>query len=221
MMVSNGYTTKYLKSEKVDERSLKNVKMVKDGDSRNREIGEVDLINVSQKELIGVFGCLNNIKDSFNYLTISLNDGKCESNKEMEKYFNMLEKELNMESKDLFGLLKSYLVMNKNQKKYKAFTELLNATCKLVYEDYDGYVYYDYDEHPHPLQKDVDHNYVGDYSLILVKPIPFKTIEVLKNGVERLQQEVKRLQEKERQKTLNNFDKKHSTAELDELSNIL
>ena len=212
----NDHVVKDAKFEKVDSKYLKNVKTIKDEERREREVGEVDLLNIPQKELVGIFNCMDDIAEA--YTLRNLNDSLKIDNRdfgeEMYNYLDMLEKKLKMETKDLFELLKDYLVKNKNEKKHEAFIRLLNATCKLAYTDYDDYEYDYYDEHPYTSQKDIDHNFVGDYSLILVKPIPFKIINAIKD-------EVDKLEEKERQKTLNNFDKKHSTAELDELSNIL
>ena len=200
------------KYDKVNSRCIKNVKMVEDDENRKREIGEIDFCKMTKQDLVQVFNCINDVVIDSNrvYLSNVLINKKAD--KELSNYMDIIEDK--MGEKGLFNLLKEYLTRNENNKKHKAFVQLLNATCRLVYTDCDNYTYHDYDEHPHPTQNDIDHNMVGDYSLVLTRPIPFKIIKTMAN-------EVTRLKKTEQAKLFSNFDKKHSTAELDELNNCL
>jgi len=200
------------KYDKVNSRCIKNVKMVEDDENRKREIGEIDFCKMTKQDLVQVFNCINDVVIDSNrvYLSNVLINKKAD--KELSNYMNIIEDK--MGEKGLFNLLKEYLTRNENNDKHKAFVQLLNTTCRLVYRDCDNYTYHDYDEHPHPTQNDIDHNMVGDYSLVLTRPIPFKIIKTMAN-------EVTRLKETEKENLFSDFDKKHSTAELDELNNCL
>ena len=212
----NDHEYRDAKFDKVDSRCLKNVKMVKDEKDREREIGEIDFYKIQKQDLVHVFNCMNKvvIGSELRELSKTLINSDNVTNKEMSTYIDLIEEKFNMEEEGLFNLLKDYLTKNKNIIKHGTFIKVLAATCRLVYSDYDNYKYDYYDEHPHPMQDNIDHNLVGDYSLVLIRPIPFKIIEAMEN-------EVTKLKRAEKEKKYSNFDKKHSTAELDELSNGL
>ena len=196
------------KYDKVNSSCIKNVRIVEDDENRKREIGEIDFCKMTKQDLVQVFNCINDVVIGSDLRCLS--DVLINKNvdKELYNYMDLIEDK--MGEKGLFNLLKEYLTRNENNDKHKAFVQLLNTTCRLVYTDCDNYIYESYDEHPHPTQNDIDHNMVGDYSLVLTRPIPFKIIKTMANRVTRL-----------RETENSNFDKKHSTAELDELNNCL
>ena len=167
---------------------------------------------MTKQDLVQVFNCINDVVLGSNQVYLSNVLINKNADEELSNYMNLIEDK--MGEKGLFNLLKEYLTRNENNDKHGAFVRLLNATCKLVYTDCDNYIYESYDEHPHPTQNDIDHNMVGDYSLVLTRPIPFKIIKTMAN-------EVTRLKETEKEKLFSDFDKKHSTAELNELNNCL
>ncbi|MBQ0017478.1 MAG: hypothetical protein KBT30_02480, partial [Clostridiales bacterium] len=63
---------------------------------------------------------------------------------------------------------------------------------------------------PHPSQKDIDHNFVGDYELIVWKPIPMKIIQAMED-------EIKRFNLFKLKHENIKYDDKYSTKKLDEL----
>ena len=205
------------KMNKVAEKYLKNVRMVRDSDRLEREKGEIDFLKIPREVLIDVFDNIEELRYKHNYDKKSarwsqddyydLTDTMWDFDYEMKKNFNMHEEEL-------FKLFKNYLAKVADIQKYGNFAKLLSATCRLTYTDYDGYEYCDYDEHPHPSQEDINHNFVGDYELVVMKPIPLKIIYAMKKRVSLL---VKN----EKEKSAKNFDKKYSLKELDDLEDNL
>ena len=191
------------KLKKVDKKYLKNVKIITDDDYRKREVGEIDLLKIPQDELIYVFNNMDK-KNDFRYKhNYDKKNAKWSSDyydltDEMDDFDTQLESNLGLDVEKLFVLLKKYL-NNADTKKYETFAKILNVTCELKYMDYDDYEYCDYNEHEHPSQKDVDHNYVGTYELVVMKPIPLEIIQNIKDTVEKLDKQVNQVKEVEKE----------------------
>ena len=208
------------KLDKLDAKYLKNVEFIKDLDDRTREVGEINFLTIPAEKLIEVLNHVKELELEHNYHKKSANwsdDDYYDLTDEMEEYRSALIGCLNMYEKDLFDLTKKFIYLIcvvKDTEKYETFAKILNATCKLSYMDYDDYEYCDYIEHPHPSQEDVDHNYVGDYELLMNKPIPLKVIQAMKN-------EINKLEKIKIKKDTEEFDKKFSNEILDELTKKL
>lgn len=210
-------TCKDEKLDKLDAKYLKNVKFIKDDDNRTREVGEVNLLTIPAEKLIEVLNHVEKLELKHNYhkksAKLSDNDFYDLTDK-MEEYRYALIKCFSMRENDLFDLIKKFIHVVKDTEKYETFAKILNATCKLNYMDYDDYEHFDYDEHPHPSQKDVDHNYVGDYQLLMNRPIPLKVIQTMND-------EVKKFKIAKIKKDAEEFDKNFSNKTLDELTEKL
>ena len=206
--------TKY---DKVNKEYLKNVQMIKDDDGRQREVGEIDFLKIPRKDLIKVFRNTNEFRLKHGYDNKNIDythEDYYELTDEMWDFQTLLNKNLNLSVQGLFGLFVDYLTFNTDEKKFDAFRKVLNETCKYTYRDYDDYCYDYHNEHPHPKQSDVDHDHVGAYELIVMKPIPLKTIQKLLDNV----------QDHEDTATTKNteeYDKKYSNKKLDELTKEL
>lgn len=209
-------TYKDVKLEKVDKKYLKNVRMKKDEDGLIREVGEIDFLKIPQNELIKVFKSMKELRLEHNYdkKNVKFDDEYYDITPDMWDYLYAIRKHFNMNEKELFKLLRDYLTKNTDQEKYKNFASVLDATCKLRYRDYDDYEYSDYDEHPHPSQEDIDHNYVGDYELIVMQPIPLKVIQAIR-------ERVKVLTLANNDKEIASFDDKHTLPELNNFEDKL
>ena len=90
------------------------------------------------------------------------------------------------------------------------FIKLLNLTCRLDYRDFDGNTYSEWEEHIRPLQSKINHDYVGSYQLVLLKPFPLRIIEAMKKRIALIDKE-------EKDKQIADFDKKYSLQDLDEI----
>lgn len=210
-------TYKDEKLDKLDTKYLKNVKFIKDDDNRTREVGEVNFLTIPAEKLIEVLNHVEKLELEHNY---HKNSAKWSDNDyydltdKMKEYSHALIKCLNMYEEDLFDLIKKFIYVVKDTEKHETFAKILNATCKLSYMDYDDYEYFDYDEHAHPSQKDVDHNYVGNYQLLMNRPIPLKVIQTMND-------EVKKFKIVKIKKDTEEFDKNFSNKTLDELTEKL
>ena len=187
--------------EKPDKKYVKNIELVKDNYGLTREIGEIDFDAISKKELEKVF--------SSTFL-LEYGDENYKSYETMEKFGKAVKEYYGMSEHDLLLLFKEYLTKNKDLQKYGNFIKLLKLTCRLDYRDFDGNVYSNWDEHPHPLQSEVKHDYVGSYQLVMLKPFPLRIIEAMKKRIVLIDKE-------EKDKQIADFDKKYSLQDLDEI----
>ena len=217
MKIKTWCTCKDEKLDKLDAKYLKNVKFIKDDYKRTREVGEVNFLTIPAEKLIEVLNHVEELKLEHNYHKKSAkwsDNDYYDLTDKMEEYRYALIECFNMYEKDLFDLTKKFIDVVKDTEKYETFAKILNATCKLSYMDYDDYEYFDYDEHPHPSQKDVDHSYVGDYQLLMNRPIPLKVIQTMKD-------EVKKFKITKINKDTEEFDKNFFNKTLDELTKKL
>ena len=211
MIIETGYGTyKDKKSNKPDKKYLKNIKTKIDMFNRKREVGEVDLLKIPCKDLLAI------MKDI----------GEVELDNKKGSYLGDYPKELkqfdlDLQSKykidfydDLPVLLQKYLKVIENTKKYATFAKILNSTCKLVYMDYDDCEYNNCGGIIMGTQEDVDHNLVGDFTLVIKKPIPMKVIGAMLK-------EIKDHRKTQANAEAEKFDKKNSSPELDELAELL
>ena len=209
------YTLRDKKMEKPSKEYLKNVHLTKNT-GLEREVGEIDFLKIPCDELIKVLSNVEMIRLKREQNNKNANS-LCSLTSEMFAFDKALKENFDIdtycEHDELFELLKKYLVVIKDTKKYESFAKILNLTFKLKYTDYDGYEYDTFDEHSHynVSQKDIDHDYVGDYELVLWRPLPMKLISAMKN-------EVAGLAGIKSKRTFDDFDSKHSNEEIDELS---
>ena len=187
--------------EKPDKKYVKNIELVKDNYGLTREIGEIDFDAISKKELEKVFS---------NTFLLEYGDENYKSYETMEKFGKAVKEYYGMSEQDLLALLREYLTKNKDVKKHGNFIKLLKLTCRLDYRDFDGNDYPYWDEHPHPLQSEVKHDYVGCYQLVMLKPFPLRIIEAMKKRIALIDKE-------EKDKQIADFDKKYSLQDLDEI----
>ena len=177
--------------DKLDEKYLKNVKFIKDDDDRTREVGEINFLTIPAEKLIEVLKHVEELKLEHklehNYHKKS---AKWSDNDYMEEYRYALIKCFNMYEKDLLDLIKKFIYVAKDTGKYESFAKILNVTCKLSYMDYNNFQFEYF--HPsdetgllHPSQKNIDHNYVGSYQLLINKPIPLGIIQAMKDEVKK------------------------------------
>ena len=212
MVIKTSWCTyKDKKSDKPDIKYLKNIRKKLDWDNRKREVGEIDFLKIPCKDLLKVLQDVEGLE-----LKSKVSDyGEYEYPEELEEFDYTLTSKYKMYYRDdLLGLLKEYLQVVEGTKKYQTFVKILNLTCKLEYRDYDNYEYCDYDEHPHPGQEDIDHNYVGNFTFTIKKPIPMKVIGAILK-------EIKDHRKSQANAEADRYDKKNTSPELDELAEQL
>ena len=208
------YKYKYKKSEKPKMEYLKNIKTVFDKHNREREVGEIDFLKIPCQELLKVLQDMRSINlrsekkaGDYSFIPEELNEFSKTLKEEYKMYYGT----------DLFELLKEYLQVIEDTKKYETFAKILNLTCKLEYTDYDSHIYDEDPEYVHekaPTQKEVDHNFVGDFNLTINKPIPMKVIGAMLKEVIAHRKTLENAETKR-------YDSKNSTEELDNLAELL
>ena len=215
MFVRSGrFTYKYKKSQKPDIKYLKNIKTKLDKYNREREVGEIDLLKIPSKDLIAVMQDVWSVE----LKSEKKSNGYTYFSQEIDEFKKTLKDEYNMYyGTDLRNLIKEYLQIVDGTKKYETLAKILNITCKLEYLDYDNHEYDEdpeYVKEPTPTQKEVNHNFVGDFTLTIIKPIPMKVIgAMLKETLQHKKGIINKKAER--------HDKENSTQELNDLAEQL
>lgn len=180
------------KIDKINSEYVKKVEFVKDDEGRTRETGEIDFLKLPRREFIRIFKNLSiredcRLKRNYDENKYLLGDFRYGNlTDEMWDFEIKFRRQFKMYWPDLFKLFYDYVIIVESKDDYKNFVEILNSTCRLTYRDYDGYEYSYYTEHPRPKQEDIDHNYIGSYSFVIMKPMSLKFIKFMKDEVEGL-----------------------------------
>ena len=160
-------------------------------DGIKREIGYVDFLKIPAKELIEILENVNiktlfgrNTNDKFVHCCLADPEDPLYVNNIADHWVYSVKQVLGITKNDVLNLIKAYAKSTNGTKAYEALGKVLSSTVELRYIDWINTDKYDLDiDYFFGTQKDVDHNSVSEYSLLIKKPIPFDIIRTMNKEV--------------------------------------